>query len=74
MNNPSRLDLLELDLDCRLHDLWDSLSDFPETLDHEQVGAFLRAAYGAGYRDALTEDRYGSLCLDHGYEVPGRAA
>jgi hypothetical protein len=74
MTNPSRLDLLELDLDVRLHDLWESLSDFPETLDHEQVGAFLRAAYGAGYRDALVEPVLGSLCRDHGYSIPERAA
>jgi hypothetical protein len=32
----------------------------------------MRAAYGKGYCDALTEDAPGSLCLDHGYEVPHR--
>jgi hypothetical protein len=36
------------------------------------VAAFMRAAYGKGYCDALTEDAPGSLCLDHGYRVPGR--
>jgi hypothetical protein len=32
----------------------------------------MRAAYGKGYCDALTEDSPGSLCHDHGYRVPGR--
>ena len=33
-----------------------------------------RAAYGKGYCDALTEELPGSLCADHGYRVPERAA
>jgi hypothetical protein len=32
----------------------------------------MRAAYGKGYCDALTEDHPGSLCADHGYRVPNR--
>jgi hypothetical protein len=32
----------------------------------------MRAAYGKGYCDALTEDEPGSLCRDHGYIVPDR--
>ena len=32
----------------------------------------MRAAYGKGYCDALIEDAPGSLCLEHGYEVPRR--
>jgi len=36
------------------------------------VGAFMRAAYGKGYCDALTEDAPGSLCVEHGYRVPER--
>ena len=35
------------------------------------VAAFMRAAYGKGYCDALTEDSPGALCADHGYRVPG---
>ncbi len=31
----------------------------------------MRAAYGKGYCDALTEDSPGALCADHGYRVPG---
>ena len=34
----------------------------------------MRAAYGKGYCDALTEDAPGSLCHDHGYRIPARAA
>jgi hypothetical protein len=32
----------------------------------------MRAAYGKGYCDALTEDQPGSLCEEHGYRIPGR--
>ena len=32
----------------------------------------MRAAYGKGYCDALTEDAPGSLCRDHGYRIPAR--
>ena len=32
----------------------------------------MRAAYGKGYCDALTEENPGSLCADHGYRVPHR--
>jgi hypothetical protein len=38
------------------------------------MAAFIRAAYGKGYCDALTEDSPGSLCHDHGYRVPSRPA
>ena len=38
----------------------------------EVVAAFLRAAYGKGYCDALTEDAPGSLCHEHGYRIPAR--
>ena len=37
----------------------------------EIVAAFMRAAYGKGYCDSLTEESPGSLCLEHGYRVPG---
>ena len=30
----------------------------------------MRAAYGKGYCDALTEELPGALCADHGYRVP----
>ena len=70
-DQPTRIDLLDLDIDLRLADLWREASDISEwTLD--VVAAFLRAAYGKGYCDALTEDAPGTLCLDHGYRVPAR--
>jgi hypothetical protein len=34
----------------------------------------MRAAYGKGYCDALTEDAPGALCEEHGYKVPERRA
>ncbi len=68
---PTRIDLLELDIDLRLTDLWREAADISEwTLD--VVAAFMRAAYGKGYCDALTEDQPGSLCQDHGYRIPAR--
>ena len=71
MVQPTRIDLLELDIDLRLTDLWREAADISEW-NLEVVSAFMRAAYGKGYCDALTEDAPGSLCLDHGYEVPRR--
>lgn len=68
---PSRLDLLELDIDLRLTDLWRETLDVSEW-NLEVVAAFLRAAYGKGYCDALTEDAPGSLCHEHGYRIPDR--
>ena len=71
MEQPTRIDLLELDIDLRLADLWREAADVTEwSLD--VVAAFMRAAYGKGYCDAFTEDAPGSLCHDHGYEIPAR--
>jgi len=67
---PSRIDL-ELDIDLRLADLWREASEVSEW-NLEVMAAFMRAAYGKGYCDALTEDDPGSLCHDHGYRVPAR--
>jgi hypothetical protein len=69
--SPSRIDLLELDIDLRLTDLWREAAEI-EDWNLEVVAAFMRAAYGKGYCDALTEDSPGSLCEDHGYRVPDR--
>jgi len=69
--HPSRLDLLELDIDLRLTDLWREAIDVGEW-NLEVVAVFLRAAYGKGYCDALTEDAPGSLCHEHGYRIPER--
>ena len=70
---PTRIDLLELDIDLRLTDLWREAAEISEW-NLEVVSAFMRAAYGKGYCDALTEDAPGSLCLEHGYEVPRGAS
>src|SRR5664279_624934 len=70
---PSRIELLELDIDTRLSDLWKETIEIEEW-NLEVVAAFMRAAYGKGYCDALTEDAPGRLCADHGYRVPDRRA
>ncbi|HEX4745447.1 MAG TPA: hypothetical protein VFU99_01080 [Gaiellaceae bacterium] len=70
---PSRIDLLELDIDLRLADLWREAVDVDEW-SLEIVAAFIRAAYGKGYCDVLTEEQPGSLCIDHGYRMPDRRA
>ena len=76
---PTRIDLLELDIDLRLSDLWCQLDDtaFDERWTPKQVdivASFIRAAYGKGYCDSLAEDTPGQLCLEHGYHVPQRVA
>jgi hypothetical protein len=71
--HPTRIDLLELDIDLRMSDLWREAADVSEW-SLEVVAAFIRAAYGKGYCDALTEDSPGSLCVEHGYRLPGRVA
>jgi hypothetical protein len=68
---PTRIELLELDIDLRLADLWSEACGVNEW-NLEVVAAFLRASYGKGYCDALTEDAPGSLCRDHGYRIPAR--
>jgi hypothetical protein len=71
VKHPSRIDLLELDIDLRLADLWREAGEISDW-SIEVVAAFMRAAYGKGYCDALTEEDPGSLCVDHGYRVPPR--
>jgi hypothetical protein len=68
---PTRIDLLELDIDLRLSDLWREAAEVTEW-NLEVVAAFIRAAYGKGYCDVLTEESPGSLCLEHGYRIPER--
>ena len=50
---PSRIDLLELDIDLRLADLWREAADIGEW-NLEVVAAFMRPAYGNGYFEALS--------------------
>jgi hypothetical protein len=69
--SPTRIDLLELDIDLRLSDLWREAVDVSDW-SLEVVAAFIRAAYGKGYCDALTEESPGALCVEHGYRMPDR--
>lgn len=67
-----RAQALEADIDYRLMELW---TEFPPIEDWDVVvaAAFMRAAYGRGYVDALEEDRLGQrgkLCRDNGYVIP----
>jgi hypothetical protein len=71
--NADRVSLLELDVDIRIADIWRE-ADAVGAWDLEHVAAFMRAAYGRGYSDALLEPRRGLLCVDHGYRVPDRRA
>ena len=71
VQEPTRIDLLELDIDLRLADLWREAVDVSDW-SLEVVAAFIRAAYGKGYCDALTEESPGSLCVEHGYRMPDR--
>src|SRR5258708_12512693 len=66
---PSRIDLLELDIDLRLADLWREADDITEW-NIEIVAAFMRAAYGKGYCDALTEEPPGELSHEPGSPLP----
>lgn len=69
---PGRVELLELDIDIRLADLWKEMDDVAEW-DLVSVAIFMRAAYGKGYSDALKDDTAGNrgeLCSDHGYKIP----
>jgi hypothetical protein len=70
---PTRIELLELDIDLRITDLWREALE-TEEWNLQVAAAFMRAAYGKGYCDALTEDTPGSLCEEHGYKVPERRA
>jgi len=70
---PTRIELLELDIDLRLADLWREALETDEW-NLQVAAAFMRAAYGKGYCDALVEDLPGSLCEEHGYKVPERRA
>jgi hypothetical protein len=69
---PTRTELLELDVDLRLNALWRGAEDI-ENWNLETVGAFIRAAYVTGYSDALGEESPGTLCRDHGYRTPARS-
>ena len=73
MNRAERIRRLELDVDTRLLELWkltDGIAEDGWTLP--LVSQFMRAAYSAGYSDALEEEIHGTLYREHGYAVPRR--
>ena len=53
---PTRIDLLELDIDLRLTDLWREAADVQEW-NLDVVAAFMRAAYGKGYATPSPKSR-----------------
>ena len=59
--NPSPIELLELDIDLRMASLWEDVVEVDEWSDDVAL-ALMRAAYGKGYADALSEDEPGLLC------------
>jgi hypothetical protein len=70
---PTKIELLELDLDVRMHELWKEAHE-TENWNLELASAFMRAAYGKGYYDALQEiedGERGKLGVDNGYRLPG---
>jgi hypothetical protein len=67
-----KAELLNTDIDFRLTELWMQFNDIEEWTT-EVIAAFLRAAYGRGYVDALEEERRGErgkLCADNDYRIP----
>jgi hypothetical protein len=67
---PEPIELLELDIDLRLAELWRTIAERPGPSPLEEVAVYIRAAYTKGYCDALSEPERGRLCTDHGYRVP----
>ena len=67
--HPSPIELLELDIDIRIADLWAEMVEVDEW-SVDVVVALMRAAYGNGYCDALTEEEPGALCRDHSDVAP----
>ena len=67
--HPSPIELLELDIDIRIADLWAEMVEVDEW-SVDVVVALMRVAYGEGYCDALTEEEPGVLCRDHGDVAP----
>ena len=68
---PSRIDLLELDIDLRLADLWREAAGI-----ERMVARGRRRVHARGLRQGLLRRAHrggpGSLCADHGYRVPER--
>ena len=65
------IERVELGVDLRLVDLWREAEGI-EKWSLDTVAAFIRAAYGKGYCDALSEPERGALCAEYGYRIPER--
>lgn len=70
---PARMSRFQLELDTRMLELWQVIDDSDE-LTLELVACLLRAAYGRGYVDAVSEPDPGALLREHGYKVPQHPA
>jgi hypothetical protein len=68
---PSTFERVEVELDARLLAVWLQAWEVDEW-DLAIVGPFLRLAYGAGYRDGLTEHPRGALYRVLGQRIPRR--
>lgn len=67
---PTRVELLEADIDVRLAGEWDQLFSVLSILPSQfipMVAAAMRSAYVRGYGDAFQDVPKGRLYSDHGY-------
>lgn len=62
---------LELDIDTRIIWILREIFEEEDEFDLDTLCTIVRAAYGQGYMDALTEP-HGKLPRDTGYHVPER--
>lgn len=70
-DEPTRIELLELDIDVRLPLLWREMLEI-EKWDLESASACVRAAFGYGYFQAMTDPDPERFFREHGYRVPER--
>jgi len=63
----NRLEALNADIDMRMWELVVEILNC-EDLDHSVVLAYMRAAYGKGYSDAINDE--GKLIKDHYLKIP----
>lgn len=70
-SEPSRLELLELDIDTRIALLWEQIGDVGK-FDLDVMSKFMRAAYAFGYCDALKAPDPQAWLRSHGYLPPRR--
>lgn len=65
------MDLLTLDIDLRMAEVWECIMEFGfEEDEMAAVASFCRASYAKGYGDAHSERDPGKLYFDNGYNLP----